>query len=253
MGLKVQPRTAVPIRVQLRSILSSEIERGRYLSGSKLPSERELAAAYGTSRTSVRQALANLVEDGVLFRAVGKGTFVAAGGGDIRPALEAAGTRTQTIAFVIGENIQRFVQAGYNRILLGARKACQESGYRLLFYSVSEDEAEMERGIDGCIVAGGAPRRVLDRLRASRTPLVLADLLLLDESGSAVGFDYAGGMRRAIAYLHGLGHREIGFVGFPNSEKYIAYWQTLAALGLAYDPRFVEFLQLPDLQPSILS
>ena len=238
---------------QLRSILVVEIGRGRYQPGSRLPSERELAQTYGTSRTSVRQALAELVRTGVLRRAVGKGTFVASGAGDAASTVDTPSTRTQTIAYVISEDIQRFIQAGYNRILLGARKACQQNGYSLLFHSVSDDEAGMDAVIDGCIVAGGAPRRFLERLRANRTPLVLADLLLLDENAGSIGFDYAGGMRQAILYLHGLGHRQIGFVGFPNSEKYLAYWQTLAGLGIAYDPRFVEFLQLPDLQPSILS
>ncbi|HLJ15797.1 MAG TPA: GntR family transcriptional regulator [Bryobacteraceae bacterium] len=256
MGSKVQLRTAMPVREQLRSILAAEIARGRYASGAKLPSERELAVVYGTSRTSVRQALDELVQEGVLFRAVGKGTFVAestgAGTANESPP-EDAGKRTLTLAFVIGENILRFVQAGYHRILLGARKACQENGCRLLFHSVSEDEPETEQGIDGCIVAGGAPHRMLERLRAAGTPLVLADLLLLDESASSIGFDYAGGMRQAMTYLHDLGHRKIGFVGFPNSEKYVAYWQSLAAFGLVYDPHIVEFLQLPDLQPSILS
>lgn len=253
MASKIQARAATPVSDQLRAILTGEIERGRYSSGSKLPSERELALTYGTSRTSVRQAIAELVRTGVLQRAVGKGTFVAMAVGERPDSADVPTIRTQAIAYVISEDIQRFIQAGYNRILLGARKACQESGYSLLFHSVTEQDSTMDAGIDGCIIAGGAPRCFVERLRANRTPLVMADLLLLDESCSSIGFDYAGGMRQAIHYLHGLGHREIGFVGFPNSEKYVAYWQTLAGLGITYDPRFVEFLQLPDLQPSILS
>lgn len=257
MSPRIQVRTSVPVRDQLRSMLAAEIARGSHSSGNKLPSERELAAAYGTSRTSVRQALEALVEEGVLFRSVGKGTFVAPcalGNRANNPAAEAlAGKRTRTLAFVIRESIFQFVQAGVNRILLGARKSCQESGYRLLFHSVSEDEVDMEQGIDGCIITGGAPRRLLDRLRGAGMPLVLADPLLLDDTNSSIGFDYAGGMRQAVTYLSGLGHRQIGFIGFPNSEKYVAYWQSLATVGLQYQPHFVEFLQLPDLQPSILA
>lgn len=45
--------------------------------GTAIPTERELAARLGTSRTTVRQALAALTADGRLERTQGRGTFVA--------------------------------------------------------------------------------------------------------------------------------------------------------------------------------
>src|SRR5579862_8004372 len=133
-------------------MLTSEIARGHHASGARLPSERELAAAYGTSRTSIRQALDVLVREGVLFRTVGKGTFVAPWPPK-NPEIDTPSgvVRTRTLAFVIRESIFQFVQAGVNRILLGARKCCQENGYRLMFHSVAEDEPDIESDIDGYI------------------------------------------------------------------------------------------------------
>jgi DNA-binding GntR family transcriptional regulator len=70
-------RSPEPVREQLRLLLVAEIERGTFLRGAKLPSERELAERFGTSRTTVRQAIESLVEGGALVRGLGKGTFVA--------------------------------------------------------------------------------------------------------------------------------------------------------------------------------
>lgn len=253
---KLLTRAPEPVREQLRQLILAEIARGTFLHGAKLPSERELAERFGTSRTTVRQAIEFLVETGTLLRSAGKGTFVAGA----REALPSSGPATGaangslrgTLAFVISEDIFEFVQVGYNRILLGVQKTCQQSGYRLLFHVLTDEAPVAESGVAGYMVVGGAPRRFVERLRAAGTPLVLVDLLLDDRSAS-VGIDYAAGMRQAVTYLRGLGHQHIGFIGFPNSEKYVAYWQTLAALGLPYEPRWVVFLQFPDLQSSMLS
>lgn len=45
--------------------------------GTLIPTERTLAEQYATSRTTVRQAIGELVAEGVLDRAQGRGTFVA--------------------------------------------------------------------------------------------------------------------------------------------------------------------------------
>lgn len=45
--------------------------------GTAVPTERELATRFDTSRTTVRQAIAELVVDGKLVRTQGSGTFVA--------------------------------------------------------------------------------------------------------------------------------------------------------------------------------
>lgn len=66
-----------PKHAQLREILRRAIER-ELPPGSPIPSERELAERYQVSRLTVRSAIGKLVEEGLLTRARGKGTFTAA-------------------------------------------------------------------------------------------------------------------------------------------------------------------------------
>jgi len=76
------PRNAIhsdsptPIRSQLKELLLRDIREGRFLPGCRIPSEREIAAKYGISRASVRESISELLNSGLLFRTVGRGTFV---------------------------------------------------------------------------------------------------------------------------------------------------------------------------------
>ncbi len=54
----------------------SRIQRGEWLSGHRIPSERELCASYRVARNTVRRALKALQDEGLLVRYVGRGTFV---------------------------------------------------------------------------------------------------------------------------------------------------------------------------------
>ena len=64
------------------STLTAFIKDGGYSPGDRLPPERELIVSLGMSRNSLRRALEALERDGAIWRHVGKGTFVAAHGGD---------------------------------------------------------------------------------------------------------------------------------------------------------------------------
>jgi GntR family transcriptional regulator len=63
---------------QLYTILRKELARGVWKPGDRMPSEAELIAAYGVSRITVRQAFDLLVNDGLVYRRRGSGTFVTA-------------------------------------------------------------------------------------------------------------------------------------------------------------------------------
>ncbi len=67
----------VPLYVKIREVLRTEIINGNLKRGQKIPSEDELAARYGVSRMTVRQGILDLIDEGLLYRRQGLGTFVA--------------------------------------------------------------------------------------------------------------------------------------------------------------------------------
>lgn len=66
----------VPFYFQLAELLEHEITSGRWEPGARFPSEPDICARYGLSRTTVRQALARLEQRGLVERLKGQGTFV---------------------------------------------------------------------------------------------------------------------------------------------------------------------------------
>jgi GntR family transcriptional regulator len=70
----------LPFYQQLYAILRDEIIGGHWKPGDMLPSETELIEQFEVSRITVRQALELLVEEGLIYRRRGRGTFVAVPG-----------------------------------------------------------------------------------------------------------------------------------------------------------------------------
>lgn len=76
-----------PKHAQLRDILRRMAEQ-QLSPGSPIPSERDLAQQYGVSRITVRAAVGQLVAEGLLTRAKGRGTFTARRRMDVQLYLE---------------------------------------------------------------------------------------------------------------------------------------------------------------------
>lgn len=67
----------VPIYSQVKEFVREKIDGGVWPPGTLIPSERDFCEQFGISRMTVRQALGELVSEGLVVREKGKGTFVA--------------------------------------------------------------------------------------------------------------------------------------------------------------------------------
>ncbi len=72
----LQSQSPVPLYAQIKDILRARILDGSYQPHQQMPSEAEMIASFGVSRITVRQALNDLANEGLIFRIHGKGTFV---------------------------------------------------------------------------------------------------------------------------------------------------------------------------------
>lgn len=77
VGVRLDPSSPVPLYHQAAQALEAAIEDGRLPRGSKLGGEVELATLLGISRPTMRAAMKQLVDKGLLVRRRGIGTMVA--------------------------------------------------------------------------------------------------------------------------------------------------------------------------------
>jgi len=103
-----------PLYAQLADLIRSDITKGTLKKGDILQTEMELGEVYSVSRITVRRALSILVEEGMIYRKKGRGTFVkqdklirqAPGLLGIHEEIRASGSRptTKLLSFAIEDN-----------------------------------------------------------------------------------------------------------------------------------------------------
>jgi GntR family transcriptional regulator len=100
-------RTANAVMTELTQAIGAE-----YRAGDRLPAEPALAAAYGVSRATMREALQSLAVAGLVQRVHGVGTFVATVSSKVESALdvdlgvtEAVRAASQRVGVEVGERL----------------------------------------------------------------------------------------------------------------------------------------------------
>ena len=142
-----------PLYFQLKSLIEARIESGEWKPGAQVPSERELCEQFKISRITVRHAIAELVNEGRLTRAHGRGTFVA------KPQVE------QRLAHLTG-----FTQD------MEARS--RQAGARVLQNQIAPAPPNVARALQ---IQPGDPVVVVRRLRlADGEPMAIETAHLLD-------------------------------------------------------------------------
>src|SRR5215470_15388047 len=245
------------LQAQLATYYREHILDGRLQAGIRLPTDEELAALYQVSRDTVRQALAQLANEGLIERVQGRGTFVS------QPPSNGSQV-TQLKQKQIGLVLNRTYRTQLTmNLLVGVEQAAKSHGYNVSFtYSEGEQE-QQARDIDrlranhvlGMIIwpPGDTTQDAsIQQLQAEHIPVVLMDRYVPGLAIDYVGSDNVGGGYRATEHLLILGHRRIGFV-FAREETLQTTsvherWQGYCKALQKYEVPYDETLVVPDLR-----
>ncbi|MET3547535.1 DNA-binding LacI/PurR family transcriptional regulator [Paenibacillus favisporus] len=237
-----------PMYKKIENYILEQIRSGNWKPMSRIPSENELSDQFGVSRITVKNALSNLVDRGIVYRMQGKGTFVSEQRAEaLFPPLstEAALPSSKTVGFLLPRLDNRFTA----NLLSGIEDSLAEEGYHLLFSKTNDSqECEIQKiremkqaGVAGLIiypVEGENYNNEILSLTLNRFPLVLLDRLLKGvETNSVSSNNYEAG-QQAVQHLYDLGHRNIGFIS-TKSEGTSSIEDRLAGYEQALEDRHI--------------
>ena len=206
---------------QILNEFRERIISGDLAVGARLPTELEIAQKHHISRGTVRQALSVLVNEGLLERIQGSGTFVRQPPSLVQLYQEQEPLHAPQFQKSIGLILSQVGDELNLDILLGAERAAKPRGYQLSFAYAEENNSELALDIArlrattaGLIIfpTSDTPRdTAIMQLKAENFPFVLVDRYIPELDCDYVTSDNIGGGYRATEHLLILGHTRIGF------------------------------------------
>ena len=180
----------------------------------KLPGERSLAKELGYSYMTIRKAIENLVDQGVLYKVPTKGTYVNKDGYHKK--------KTSTIGYFLDSSIKSGISSPYYSLLLNAiEKEAGKHDYSVVYFSdtsVGRLKKTLAK-LDG-VIATCFPRIEDTILEIKQNvPLVVIENSSADKTISSVIIDNFNANVESVDYISSLGHQKIGFMtGLEDSD-----------------------------------
>ena len=233
-----------PKYLQLKAALLRYLADEHYQPDQKIPTEHALLAQFNVSRGTIRQALAELENEGVLYKIQGSGTFFSGNLPAERKQSHLLGVVTPNLSFYI-----------YPQIIQGITDVAQQQGYHVVLGSSKTSPGQelgcieqlLAKNIDGLIfepapnLQSTSDAALFDLLKKLTIPVVFMGTAMPDTNLSYVTVDDVEGGFRATNYLIAAGHRRIACVYPPNTpageHRHQGYRNALNAAGILPDAR----------------
>ena len=136
---------------QLAGLILAESERAGLGPGSRLPTERRLAANLGVTRSEVRHALAALEADGLISREVGRGTFLREAAGPVFTDLRDAEPSSLDAPVAPGAGVSPAFASDFAPadVMMVRRLLEPQAMPLVVMWATARDFGEMERCLAG--------------------------------------------------------------------------------------------------------
>ncbi|MFD1674557.1 GntR family transcriptional regulator [Alicyclobacillus fodiniaquatilis] len=208
--------------------LYNDINNGTYQPGQMIPTEKELMEQFNVSRVTTNRALQLLVNEGIIERKAGIGSFVSNNLDETK--IPAIPTAPSTIESNTTKQIRKiglvvpYISSIYgNRILSELEGLCTKQNIVLsVACSYAEQEQEKEAinrlvasGVEGLVVFpvnGDYYNEALLKLNVEKFPLVLIDKNLQGVPFSCVSTNNEKAAYDLTSHLIKLNHQHIGFI-----------------------------------------
>lgn len=190
--------------------LRKDIQAGRWRVGERLPSEQHLARHFDVAYMTMRQAVTNLVDDGILVRVRGKGTFIVATDPDMPPA--ATG---KAMALLFPTGWLRDDPYYLPELLEGFQATMASYGHRAAMANYDVMNAPGMLGPNSavaCLLVGEDHVRLVDRMLDNGYKVLAVNHYTGRRRVPRVWIDDAAGVEQAVKHLVSLGHKKIGFL-----------------------------------------
>jgi GntR family transcriptional regulator, arabinose operon transcriptional repressor len=222
---------APPKYQMVKDYVLSQIENQEFTEDERIPSESEFSKLLDVSSITVRKALSELVNEGVIYRVRGKGSFVAS------QTAAVPDKTSNLVAFVIS-GIELY-DSSYLQIMRGIQSFLGKQGCKLIIEFVENDfeqERELVLGLiqtelRGILIYSSDPEAAkgyLGEIRKRGIPFVMLDRSPSGYPVNVVTCNNHDGAYEAVEYLIKQGHRRIGFAAYdyylsPEVDRYNGY------------------------------
>lgn len=213
-------KSGIAKHLQLKNILINLIGN-EYSTGQRFHSERELMRAFKVSSLTVSQAMKSLVNDGIVERKIGGGTFVRKSGEDVLFMTD------KTIPFILYVNVPPqnniaeidplnwFISSEIRRGIINSFNG------KIKMLNTSDILKESKKNSNNCCILISPTESEAKAAANLSKKLVCIDVdSHLKPSNNCIKWDCLSGIYQLISYFEKSGHRKIALIaGSPKIHK----------------------------------